>query len=374
MLKKIIKYTKQNFVPIAVTFICIYALYLRLMKLYRHELWADELWQLNQMRGSFLELLKQLSTHEVCSYLSGDYYLIYPFFKMFSFNKWGLAIPHIIVTILGFYLLYLICKRYFKTVWGYLITFVVVCFNGILITYATEIRVYAVLPTLALASLYLTQLLVDNYFQISVVKKTAIGMFFIMLIWFHAYGIIIFFCTLTFALFNRKDSGPIRPLIKSLFKFMLVIFCIAMPLWLYSVFGPRVALGQNKMSPVIFLKLIGHKMSVTDYIGGLFESPVRFMKGVFGSLVGLKKMYFLLLGAIFPFILPFKDRFKLIFFLITCVFIPIALIYILDVIVVYHFVPRQFVWVIPFFALYLGWSWESFFDYIGIKYLSRKGS
>jgi len=92
------------------------------MKLAQHELWSDELHQLGMMEGSFLDLIKLLPVKEYCSYLSGDYYLIYPFFKIFSYNKWGLAIPHIIATIIGFYILYLICKKYFKSIWGYIVS------------------------------------------------------------------------------------------------------------------------------------------------------------------------------------------------------------------------------------------------------------
>lgn len=352
MLKDIIKYIKQNLAPILTTVICVFALYLRLLKLYRHELWLDEMWQLNQMTGTFSDFLKQLPVKEVGSYLSGDYYLIYPFFKAFSFNKWGLAIPHIILTILGFYLLYLICKRYFKTFWGYMVVFAIVCFNSTLINHATEIRVYAVLPTLALASLYLAQLLIDSNFQLSTVKKIGIGLFFIILILFHIYGILIYSCTLISALLNRKSATSIRSLIKNLFKFMSIVLIIAIPVLIYCSFiGPH-------------LEASAYKCSVTDFIPGPFLNPVGFLKGVLGNLLGFKILYFLLLSIVFPFILPFKDRLRLILFFATLILMPLVLIYILDTIVVYFFIPRQFIWIIPFFALYLGWSWDCFFVFL----------
>lgn len=364
MLKNIIKYIKQNLAPISVVFICMYALYLRLMLLAQRALGQDDIWQLNQMRGSFFELLKSIPMNEVCSYLSGDYYLIYPFFKIFGYNRWGLAIPHILFTILGFYILYLICRRYFKTIWGYLITFIIVCFNDVLISHATVIRVYAVLPTLVLASLYLSQLLIDKKFQLSIGKKIATGLFFIMLIWFHVYGILIFFCTLIFALLNRKKDDLTWPLMKELFKFVLILLIIAMPFWLYSVFGPRYGLGQNNMDPNKYLRITEFKMTVTDYIPSPLMNPLGFLKAVFGNLVGLKKLYFLLLGVIFPFILPLKNRLKLILLFIIAVLVPIISLYIFDNLVVYFFIPRQFIWVIPIFAFYLGWSWDSFFEFL----------
>ena len=349
---------KQNlrkiFILFSVLSISLYALYLRLINLVQHEFWADEYYQLNQMSGTFVDLLKSLPRNEFCSYLSGDYYLVYPFFKIFSFNKWGLAIPHIMFTILGFYILYLICKQYFKTVWGYLITFVVVCFNATLIHHATEIRTYAVLPTLALAAFYLAQLLLDSNFQVSVIRKIWIGIFFVMLILFHAYGIIIFFCTLIFALFDRKDGKSIKPLLGNLFKFMLIVLGVAMPLWLYSVFGPHLSTHLFKLNP-------------SEYIPSFFTKPIGFLKCVFGNLIGFKTLYFLLPGVLFPFVLPLRDRFRLIFFLIIIVIIPITLLYISNVIGEYWFIQRQFIWVMPLFAFFLGWCWDATFIYAQAK-------
>ena len=52
-----------------------YGLYLRLIKLFQHELWADEYYQLAIMNGSFWDMLKAIPQHEYGSYLSGDLYL-----------------------------------------------------------------------------------------------------------------------------------------------------------------------------------------------------------------------------------------------------------------------------------------------------------
>ena len=177
-IKNFFNYIRERYCQILVLFISAYALYLRLLKLNNHTLWCDEGFQLRIMKGSFITMINSLPQWEFCSYLSGDYILIYPFFKIFSYNKWGLAIPHILATILGFWLLYLICKRYFKTIWGYLITFTIVCFNATLINHATEIRTYAVLPTLALACFYLAQKLIDQNINMNIRKNWLSELFF----------------------------------------------------------------------------------------------------------------------------------------------------------------------------------------------------
>ena len=312
------------------------------------------LFQLNLMSGSFIDLLKSVPDHAYCSYITGDYYLIYPFFKIFSYNKWGLAIPHIIATILGFYILYLICKRYFKTIWGYLITFSVVCFNATLINHATEIRTYAVLPTLALATFYFSQLLVDQNINMSIKKKWAIGIFFVLVIWFHAYGIAILSLPLIFSLLTKQKDKSFKVILKDTAKFLSIVFLVAMPLWIYSVFGPHYV-WQNL------------NVDVFKFIPNPFENIMGFSKAIFGNLIGYKKLYFLLIGLTFPFLVFYKDRFQQISFLIITVFIPIGLIFSVDVRTKYWFLQRQFIWVMPLFAFFLGWSWDSLFYYIGKK-------
>lgn len=239
LLRRYIKDGQKHFCPFLVIVICAYALYLRLVKLANHELWVDEYYQLNQMTGSFVDLLKSLSRTGFASYLSGDHYLTYPFFKIFAYNKWGLAIPHIIATILGFYLLYLICKRYFKTIWGYVITFSIVGFNGTLIWHATEIRPYAVLPTLALAAFYLSQELVNQNITMSTKKKWAIGVFFVLVIWFHEYGIAILSLPVIFSLLTKRKDKNFNIILKDAFKLLIIVLIVAMPFWCFSVFGPH---------------------------------------------------------------------------------------------------------------------------------------
>ena len=124
---------------------------LRVHRLATRELWGDELFEFYQFKGPFMPFWFNdryaMADH---SAYPGEYLLNYPFVQMFGLNKWGIMVPHIILTILGFLLLYKLCQLYFKTTWGYVAAFALVCFHRELIFHSFEFRPYAVLPTLAL--------------------------------------------------------------------------------------------------------------------------------------------------------------------------------------------------------------------------------
>lgn len=351
MLKNISKYISKNLVPISVIVICIYAFYLRIMHLYHHDLWMDEMSQLGELKRTFLELVKSRPKAEFCSYLSGDFYLMYPFFKIFSYNKWGLAIPHIIFTIAGFYILYLICRRYFKSLWAYLITFIIVCFNATLINHATEIRTYAVLPTLALAVFYVFQRIADLNFKLNVPKKIWAIVFFVLVIWFHVYGLFMFISIFLFTILSRYKTKDFKICLRNGIYLVAIILGVAMPLWLYSVLGPHVDATPYTTGTA----------GTFEYIPNPVFNIAGFLKGIFCNLVGHKNIYFLLIGAIIPFVFSYEDKYKQLLFLSFNIIMPIAFLILSDIISNYWFMQRQFVWVIPFFAFYLGWSWDSFF-------------
>ncbi|MBN3040108.1 MAG: glycosyltransferase family 39 protein [Candidatus Omnitrophica bacterium] len=359
MLKKLIAFFKKFYLPLSALAIFSYGLYLRILKLYHHKLWVDEYHQLNQMRHGFLEMIKGFPEKEFCAYLSGDYFLIYPFFKIFRFNKWGLSIPHIISTIAGFILIYMICRRYYKTFWGYLISFLIVALNGTMILHATEIRTYAVLPTLALATFYLWPFIIEEKHNFSSVKKTAIGIFFIAVIWFHVYGILIFFLPLIYYLLVKGKDKDFKVQIKNLLRFLGLILAITMPLWIISVCGRH--LGWKT-----------HKFNVYEFIPNPWSDLSGFLKGVFGNLLGRKSLYFLLTGIFFPFLVPYKKRSEQIIFLALMVLLPVGLIFLTNLKNRYWFIQRQFIWVMPYFAFFIGWSWDSAIVYFKDKLKKSK--
>lgn len=351
MPKKIAGYIYRNMVPVSVFIICAYAMYLRIAHLYRHELWGDELYYLIPLKGTFIEFIKAIPKYEVCSYLSGDLFLFYPFFKVFSYDKWGLAIPCIIATAAGFYILYLICKMYFKSIWAYLITFTVVCFNATLINHATEIRTYAILPTIALAAFYIFQKMADSDFKLKAPGNIWAMIFFVLMIWFHVYGMLMYVSCLLFVLLSKCKEKDFGPCLRRAAFFTIIVLCFAMPLWLYSVFGPRLNIAEVKLNTF-------------DW----FPNPVHdlpgFLKSVLCNMAGSKILYILLPGIFIPFILSYKERFKQLLFLFFVIAAPVGFILLFDVMQSYWFAQRQFVWVMPLFAFFLGWAWDSFFAFL----------
>lgn len=345
---------KKYIVFLIVIGISVYALFFRLDSLSHRKLWDDEIAQLSIMKGGLLQLIELMPRYEQSTYLNLDHFLVYPFFKAFSFNKWGLVVPHIVSTILGFYLLYLICRRYFRTVWGYIITFSVVCFNATLIFHATEIRPYAVLPTLALACLYLSEMLINRN-NLSSIKKFFIGAFFLLTIGFHTYGLFMLLFSLIYVLLNKPPTRTFSSIFKSIAKMLVVVFSIGLPFWIFCIFGP------------LRYPVESRKIDVFVYIPNPLINVIGFLKGVFGNLVGFKKFYFLLISLVFPFVFPFKERFRQISFLVIMVFFPMLSIFACDLTVGYNFIQRQFIWVMPYFAIFLGWSCDSFISYISEK-------
>lgn len=350
------KNIRQKLIIFFVLIISIFAFYLRLSKLSKHDFNVDEQYQISVAQAPFIDFIKALPHIEFCSYISGDYILTYPFVKLFSSNKWGLAIPHIILTILGFYLLYLICKLHFKTIWGYVITFTLMCFNATLINHATEIRVYAVLPTLALGVFYFSQILIEKI-DMDLKKRWLLGIFFVLVIWFHPYGILMMFSCFAYSLATKLHTPAYGIIFRKTVTFLIVVFCIAMPLWFLSVFGPHVEYVKISLP--------------FEFIPNPLMNTTGFLKAIFGNLVGYKKLYFLIIGTIFPFLIPYKERFTQIVFLLILVFIPIQLILLSDLWANYWFIQRQFIWVMPLFAFFLGWTWDSFFMLLKRNSLKR---
>lgn len=332
--------------------ISLYAIYLRFVRLAGRDLWDDEIFQFNNIVGPLKPFWANVG------YISGDhttfpgeYILTYPFVQCFGLNKWALAVPHILITVLGFYFLYKLCSRYFKTTWGYVVAFTLVCFNVNLIFYSFEFRPYAVLPTLALGAFYFSHLIVTQYAQIGRIKKILIALFFIMGASYHAYGIIIFVLPAIYVITTSWD-GRLREIVsKDFLKFFAAVFFVAALLWGWFASNNYFGVSPNNVQQSI--------VDPFQFIPNPLVNATGFLKGVLGNLVGHKGLYFLLIGMFTAFLLPHRQRFHQFIFLLFLIILPTGLIFLTDIMSSYWFVQRQFVWVMPLFAFFLGWCCDS---------------
>ena len=329
------------------TVFSIWGMILRFKTLANRELWLDEINQLSLTLEPLKPLwLRDYPRKDITSF-PGDYLLTYPFVKLFGASKL-VAIPHAIVTMLGFYLLYVICRRYFMTTIGYLVAFPLMCFHGQLIWHALEIRPYAVLPTLALACFYFGKHVIgkpdrDNT---HILTKCAVGLLLVITILFHAFGIYIVSFVLLFHMLNHSKEESFLDVIRRNAKFLSTIAAIVLLPWIWFTAG--------------ILSIPHKEFNVFAYIPNPLSDLYGFSTAIVGNLLGFRRLYFLLLfGMLAAFIIPHQERYPQIKFFLTLIVFPVLCILISAMITNYWFLPRQFVWVMPLFCFFLGWCWDS---------------
>jgi len=348
---------KKYFQLFVVILICSAAVYLRFQNLAGRELWNDEIFQLSQTVGPFKAIWGR-ETYGDMTCFPGDYLITYPFAKFFGAdkNKWGLAIPHFLMTLLGFYFLYRLGQRHFKTICGYVIAFGVVCLNQYLIFHSLELRPYGVLCTLALAAFYYTDILWRENKNLTVGQKYWIGGVLIGIIWFHAFGIIIVLCPLFYGLLVQRINPEFKSIFKDVLKFLLIIFLVAIPVWLWFV----------SANPLKFTRETYLSMGINTftYIANPLDGFWKFFnRTVFYHLIGFKQLYFLLGILVISIFVPFTEKAMKFGFFLTVVLLPITIILSVDLVNGYWFLIRQYIYTAPLFAFFLGWLWDSAIHY-----------
>jgi len=353
-LKQIIVRFNRPFIAIGIS---VWAFYLRYQNLASRELWNDELYQLEMTLGELKPFWReQISVGDLSSF-PGDYVLTWPFVHLFYPNKWLMAIPHMISTVIGFFLLYHLCKKSYKTIWGYLIAFLIVCHNENLIFHSFELRPYAVLPTLLLASFMISEKLFLHFERFGLTKKIFTALFYSLTIWFHAFGVLIVFFPIVFHLLSNKwdyffkDRSGQR-----IFRFILIVMTVSIPIWYWFATGNPFHLSPERH----YLQGIHTFAVISNPIDGFWRF---FNRTVLYNLVGFKPMYFLL-GALALFIIvPFANKLKKLSFFLIMILLPIETILFAALLNHYWFLVRQYVYLVPVFALFLGGLWDACFDY-----------
>ena len=348
-------FKKISFRPLVVSLIVIYALYLRFQVLAGRDLWNDEVFQLRHTVGAFKPFWQRFSYGDMTCF-PGDYLLTYPFVVVFNDNKWGMAIPHMLATALGFYFLYKICQKYYRTIWGFVVAFLIVSFNQHLIFHSFELRPYAVLPTLALLSMYFADMLVNRFEELGQGKKAAIGALFVGMIWFHALGILIVFFPLLYFLLVKKGETKGGKTVGDILKFLSIVFLIAMPVWAWYALGNP--LGESK---AVFQAKGVHSfsfmMNPLDNFGTFYNYIISY------HLIGYKRFYFLLGAFALIVFVPYGEKMKKIGFFLVMIVLPIMTILVASLFQGYWFLMRHYVYTMPLFAFFLGWLWDSSLHY-----------
>lgn len=355
-MKKIIPHFLENrtLIYIGVILLTFVGLYLRFDHRMHTPLTEDELYAIGSLSHyeSFPLFVSKLPHLEFSSYLTGDYYLLYPFVRIFGTNLWDVVVPHIISTIFCFYFLFKVCRLHLKNAIGFFIAFVIVSFNNSLINHSFELRYYAVLQTLGLATYYYTYLVVYRPYPLAKLKLIGIGAFFCLSILFHLYSVIMVCANIAFFLAIHIHNKSVISAVKKLAPLFTVVFLITGPVLYFVLFAwfhlPAEIWGNEPF------KFIPNPLN--DLIG--------FLKGIFCNLVGQKMLYFLFAGLVISLCLSHKDREKQFWFFLILVLLPITLLLLLDLKTGYWFIQRQFIWVMPLFAVLLGWCWESIFSRI----------
>lgn len=332
-----------------------WGLYWRFIILKGRELWGDENYQYHCMEGLFRPFwLRQ--TYGDFSSFPGEYLLNYLVVHWFGPNKWGLAIPHILVTVLGFWLLYKLGRYYFHSWVGYAVAFSILALNREVVYHSFEFRPYAVLPVLALGSLLLAHRLVEDGRNWGIAKTCLTGLLIVLIINYHIYGVAIFLLPLLYVMlsnFLRKDKVWVMP-----WPLMLALF-FALCLW-----GYYVSLTNSGM-----ISTCG--FGPFHYIPNPLEKPGKFLSSILSALIGIKKGHIFLLSVIVSIFILGGKKLEQFIFVNLLVILPILLVLYGDLKSQYWFLSRQFFWVSPFFGIFLGWQWDAIHGFIKSKFQNR---
>ena len=233
-----------------------------------------------------------------------------------------LALVKIVLWVISFWLLYAICVSMMGG-WGIVLAMAVYGFNFQLVYHAFELRPYSVLPVLAILNFWLAR----RYggWRLNVCH----GFVILFTCIYHAYGPLVAFLPL---LYIQKSYN---------LEFRRIWFVVipALVLWAYYASYNTFGMTANKVQSVV---------DTFQYF-----PKVKFFENVLLNLSGGSLIFYALVPLLaFSFIRGLSSDDWM--FLIALIIVPLALICLIDIKTHYWIHPRQFVWVIPFFAVFCG--------------------
>lgn len=354
MINQLIKNRRQITIAVIAFSYTAIGLYLRILWRINHDLWQDEKAQLSWLGDNLWQTICQTRFN---LQFPGDYVLIYPFYKLFGANKWLLATPHIIITLIGFYLFYRICQKYFKTILAYLIAFVLFANNYNLINHSFEIRAYSVLITLGLAGFLIIKYIFEDK-NPPLIKKILISIFIFVGSFFQiTAGYLLFFIYFFHLLVSRENESIGRALLRHLKQYGI---------------GLAVTLGALYQFVSSSEGIVTAKSTYPFAFEFIPKGLIPILKGIFGNITGPERFYPLLSGIIIAFFIPHRDWLKQQLFFILLIILPIGGVLLGAVVFNYWFIQRLFIWAIPLFAFFLAWVWDSIIIFLVEKIKKHK--
>lgn len=209
---------------------------------------------------------------------------------------------------------------------GRIVAFLLLAFNNTLIFHAFGFRPYAVLPTLAIANLLLA-----SYFlrKRTILNSIVYSLLFFFTCIYHAYGILIAGLPLLFICILGKQFN---------LKWFFIPVGLSILAWAYyashNTFGVTPNTMQSQVEPFRFLpKHQFWQINISLFFGN--------------NLLSIGLWPFVLIG-----LMKMKKDFALFFFLM--IMLPLVLICLVDIKTHYWILQRQYIWLMPWFAVFVG--------------------
>ena len=331
-------------------------IYLRIQWRIAADFVGDELYFYSNVKGALKPFWQQITYGEVMAF-PGQYLSVWPFVQMsekLNFNVFVAVIPHILACLASYFFLYCVCRKLLNRYLSILIVFGLYSFHPEFIVHAFELRPYAVLPLISLVSFCSLDRMILGWGAFSVTKKLMFIALFLCMTFYHFYGIIIIgFCAFYFFL---QESYRIKSLqwVYPFFPYIGGFLVIALPVILWYM-GSTISLS-------------GLEMHTFEYIPNPMVDFVGFGKAIAGNLMGYKMFYPLLLGVPLAFFVSNRNRIEKLVFAVVLIGLPICFLLFTAILKGYWFLQRQFIWVTPFFLVFVGWCWDTIFCFIGNKF------
>ena len=338
---------KKTIYFIIILLILTYGLFLRINYHEAKGFNTDEWYQLSNMqRAKFTDIFSRTSLYGDHTSFPGEMILHYPFMEMAGVIKSPVIIdnanlrvdnvtkhqlatilfPKGVVTTLGVIVFMALCFREIRTWTGVFIAVIIFTFHPHLIRHGLAFRPYGILPELAIFNFFLSYIVVRKLNRWVNLIYYPLAFFTCI---YHAYGILIAGLPFLFQWIMNKTYRPSIPAI--------LVILASIGAWCYyasfSTFGMTPNIAQSQVSPFAFASM---DIFVDKMIGGSF-----------GSLT----LYTMIAPVILFTMIKYTKDLLLLGLLVA---LPIALIILVDIKTHYWIVPRQWIWVLPFFCIFVG--------------------